>query len=160
MSAIASFTKLPKTALDGLRDAAVPKKRFFGAARDTYPDYLRKHGQSTADYQWSGYVLATLLPYLEEQHQIALMHSDYDELGNFLTQSRRATHFVFTNAHKRAYLAKLDADFSEQALGDFYNEFNDAQEPEAGKPMLDGIRALRQSLSELDEDSVIVFSIG
>ena len=160
MSAIASFIKLPKTALDGLREAAIPKKRLFGAARDTYPDYLRQRGQSVADYKWSGYVLATLLPCLEEQHQITLMDSDYDELGKLLTESRGATHFIFTDAHKQAFLAKLSGQFSEQALRDYYNEFNETQEAEAGKPMLDGIQALRQSLSTLDEDSVVVFSIG
>jgi hypothetical protein len=31
MSAIASFIKMPKSALDGLRSAAVPKKRLFSA---------------------------------------------------------------------------------------------------------------------------------
>lgn len=96
MSAIASFVKLPKTALEGLRQVAVPKKRLFGTPRDRYLDYLQQHGQQVADYQWSGFVLATLLPYLEEQHQITLMDSEYDELGNFLTDSRKATHFIFT----------------------------------------------------------------
>ncbi len=159
MSAIASFIKLPKTALEGLRAVAIPKKRFFGAPRDAYPDYLRQHGQQVADYQRSGFVLATLLPYLEEQHQIALMDSEYDELGKFLTDSRKATHFVFTDAHKRAFLAKLEGQFSEQALRDYFREFNETDEPEAGKWMLEGIRAFRQSLSTLDEGSVVVFSI-
>ena len=66
MSAIASFIKLPRAALDGLREAAIPKKGLFGPPRDTYIDYLRQHGQEVADYRWSGYVLATLLPYLAE----------------------------------------------------------------------------------------------
>lgn len=160
MSAIASFFKLPKTALDGLREVAVPKKRFFGAPRDNYPDYMQQHGQEVADYQWSGFVLATLLPYLEEQHQITLMDSEHDELAKFLTESRRATHFIFTDGHKRAFLAKLDGQFSEQAMRDYFREFNETEEPDAGKWMLDGIRAFRQSLSTLDESSVIVFCIG
>ena len=160
MSAIASFIKLPKTALNGLREAAVPKKRFFGAPRDTYHDYLRQHGQEIADYKWSGYVLATLLPYLEEQHQIALMNSEHDELGTFLCKARRASCFIFTAAHKQAFLTKLEGQFSEQALCDYYNKFNETHETEAGKPMLDGVHAFRQSLSALDENSVIVFSIG
>ena len=160
MSAIASFIKLPKTALEGLREVAIPKKRLFGAAKDTYHDYLRQHGQSVADYKWSGYVLGTLLPYLEEQHQITLMSSPYEELETFLTDSRNATHCIFTKAHKDDFLAKLDGEFSEAALRDYYNEFNESRETEAGRQMLDGIRAFRQSLSVLDEESVIVFSIG
>ena len=55
MSAIASFTKLPKSALEGLREAL---------ASGTDYDYLRANGREVAEYRWSGYVLATLLPYL------------------------------------------------------------------------------------------------
>ena len=160
MSAIASFIKLPKTALGGLRETAIPKKRLFGSPRDNYPDYLRQHGQPVADYKWSGFVLATLLVYLQKQQQIDLMHSDFDELSTFLSKSRGATHFIFTNAHKQAFLAKLDGEFSEQVLCAYYNEFNGSAETEAGKPMLDGIRAARQSLSALDDSLVILFSIG
>ena len=160
MSAIASFIKLPISALDGLREAAVPKKRLFGAPRDTYNDYLRRHGQIVADYKWSGFVLATLLPCLEEQHQIDLMDSEYRDLEKFLTDSRSATHFILTPAHKIRYLSKIEGQFSEQTLRDYYNEFNETQDAEAGKPMIDGVQALRQSLRALDEDSVILFSIG
>jgi hypothetical protein len=60
MSVIASFIKIPKSALVGLRSAAVPKKRLFGAARDTYYDFLREHGREVADYHWSDFVLATV----------------------------------------------------------------------------------------------------
>ena len=158
MSAIASFIKLPKASLNGLREASVPKKQIFGAPRDVYHDYLREHGQTAADYEYSGYVLATLLVYLQQQ-QINLMKSEFDELSTFLTNSRGATHFVFTDAHKLAFLAKLEGEFTEKALCDFYNEFNGSAEADAGEPMLDGVRAFRQSLSQLDEQSVIVFSI-
>jgi hypothetical protein len=160
MSAIASFIKLPKTSLDGLREAAVPKKRLFGGQRDTYPDYLRQHGQQVADYKWSGYVLATLLVFLQKRHQIDLMKSEFDELSTFLSKSRGATCLIFTDAHKRACLPKLGGEFSEQALRDYYNDFNGSAEPDAGKPMLDGVRAFRQSVSTLDEGSVVVFTIG
>lgn len=159
MSAIATFTKLPKAALHGLREAAVPKKKLLRAPRDDYHNYLRQHGHSAAEYEWSGFTLATLLPYLEEEHQIDLMKSEYNELSTFLTQSRDATHFIFTNAHKQAYFTKLDEQFSEEKLCNYFNEFNAADEAEAGKPMLDGIRAIHQSLNQIDEESVVVLSI-
>src|SRR5688572_21589895 len=124
MSAIATFTKLPKAALDGLREAAVPKKRLLRAPRDDYHDYLRHHGRSIVEYDWSGHTLATLLPYLEEEHQIDLMKSEYNELSTLLTQSRSATHFVFTDAHKQAYVTKLDGQFTEEKLRSYFNEFN------------------------------------
>ncbi len=160
MSAIASFILMPKSAIAGLGDAATPKKNWLGKPKDVYHDYLAKNGRVVAHYEWSGYTLATLLPYLQEQ-QIDLMHSDFDSISTHLTQKRGATHFVFTEAHKHAYLARLTPQsFAEATLRDYYNEFNAASEPEAGKPMLDGIRAIQGSLQALDENSVIIFSIG
>lgn len=160
MAAIASFIQLPKAALDDLRVAAVPKKRLFGRPRDLYHEFLDKRGRAVTEYRWSGFVLATLLTYLDEKQQVRLMDSEYDELGKFLTNTRGATHFIFTEAQKRAFLSKLEESFSEAELRDYYNGFNETHEAEAGKPMLDGIKALRDSLAAVDEDSVIVFAIG
>src|SRR5215510_2482562 len=158
MSAIASFIQLPSSALVGLRTAAVPKKTFFGSTRDKYDEYLQENGQPVAEYPWSGYVLATLLMYLDGRG-IGLMDSEHDELSAFLTKTRDATHFVFTHDQKLAYLDKLSGPFSEDELRDYYNEFNGAAEPDAGKPMLDGITAFRESLAAIEKDSVVLFSI-
>jgi hypothetical protein len=161
MSAIAPFVKLSKTDLDGLRDAATPKKPLFGRPRDLYHDYLRLHGKEVADYRWSGYVLATLLPYLEERHQIRLMTSEYEALADSLTKTRGAAHFIFTNELKTKNLDLLDSlSVSEEQLRDYYNEFNETNEPQIGKPMLDGVKVFRQALSQVDESSVVVFAIS
>ena len=151
MSAVASFTKLPRTSLDGLRQAT---------AQGGFDRFLQQHGEPVADYEWSGFVLATLLTYLDEQ-QIQLMKSEHDELATFLSQRLQATCFILTDAHRLAYVDRLAPEcFSKQKLGEYYNEFNAADELDAGQPMLDGIRALRKSLSELNVDSVIVFCIA
>lgn len=159
MSSIAAFIRLPKCEIAELRTAAVPVKRLFGAAKDGYCDFLRMHGQSVADYEWSGYILATLLVYLQ-QNQIDLMKSEFDELSTFLTNARGSTHFILTETHKRNYLSKLGGDFSEEALCSYYNEFNATAEMEMGKPMLGGIKAVRQSLNSVDESSIVILSIG
>ncbi len=161
VSAIASFVKIPKSSLEGLRSAAIPKKRLFRPAIDSYDDFLRDHGTEVADYRWSGYILATLLPYLEEEQQIDLMTSEYDELSSFLTEARGATYFVFTDGHKAAYLEKLRANlFSEAELRDFFNEFNETSEEEMGKAMLDGVTALHDCLLKVDPDSVVILGIA
>jgi hypothetical protein len=36
---------------------------------------------------------------------------------------------------------------------------SDADEPDAGVPMLDGVRAIRQSLAQLDDSSVVLLMI-
>ena len=151
MSAIASFTKLPRTSLSGLCEAAT---------QGGFETFLRQQGKPVANYKWSGYVLATLLPYLDE-HQIQLMKSEHDDISTFLSQTLQATCFIFTDSHRQVYASRLAPEsFSEAALRDYYNDFNATDEFDAGKSMLDGIRALRQSLSALDGDSVIVFSIA
>jgi hypothetical protein len=149
MISLTSFTLLPETALHDLR----------GAARENYHGFLHRHGRKIYN-GCSGDALATLLPCLQEEHQIDLMRSDFDDLSAFLTQERGARHFIFTDAHKRAYVDKLNPQsFSEERLRDYYNKHNAASEPEAGKQMLDGVKLLRESLAALDKGSVVVLSI-
>jgi len=144
MSAIALFVRLPKTALDGLRNVAVPDKPLWGKLRDTYDDYLRQHGEEVVDYQWSGYVLGTLLPYLEKQHKIYPMRSEYETLADFLVKARGVTHFVLTDEQRLKYADRLHAaKFSEEQLRHYYNEFNETAEPGIGKPMIEGIKAFQ-----------------
>lgn len=146
MSAIADFIRLPATAVEQLRS--------------NYDQTLQRLGQPAASYEWSGYVLATLLSYLDE-HDINLMKSPYDALTTELCQSRGATIFIFTPAHKDAYLSRLSPEqYSADELRDYFNDFNASDEAEIGQAMLDGIASIRDSLASLDADSVIVFSIG
>lgn len=152
MSAIASFILLPKSKLDDLQQAATRP--------DDWHEWLDENGRPAADYEYSGYLLATLLPYLEARHNIDLMDSDYNELGNFLSKEREATYFVFTEKHKMAYADQLSPEFFSAALlCEYFNKFNAASETEIGEPMLDGIRAIQESLKKVDGDSVIIFSI-
>lgn len=160
MSAIAEFIRLPKTALEGLRSSATTKRKLFGGTSNNFPEYLRKHGKEEAEYRWSGWVFSTLLAYLDEQHQIDLTHSELDDLAGFLNDSVGPSNFFLTYSHRQAYLSKLEGEFSEDALRDYFNEFNEANESEIGEPMLDGIRAVRECLSKLDDQSVVLFHIG
>jgi hypothetical protein len=146
MSAIADFIRLPSSDVEQLRS--------------NYDQTLERYGQPAATYEWSGYVLATLLSYLDE-HDINLMKSPYEALTAELCQSRGATIFIFTPTHKDAYLSRLSREqFSADELRDYFNDFNASDEAEIGQAMLDGIASIRDSLASLDADSVIVFSIG
>jgi hypothetical protein len=161
MSAIASFIRIPKTAIEGLRLAAPPPKRkLFETARSTYWDYLRQNGEKVAEYGWSGWVFGPLLEYLKEREQIDLDHSAYDELSEFLTKARGVSHSILTDEHRKAYLERLEAPFSRETLRDYYNEFTATHDGGSGEPMLDGIHCLCQSLKALDDQSVVVFIIG
>jgi hypothetical protein len=146
MSAIASFIRLPVTALEELGD--------------DYDNCIERLGQPVAEYDWSGYVLATLLVYLDKDG-VKLMDSAYKELSNQLCQTRGSTIFIFTPAHKDAYLDRLSPErFSSDALRDYFNEFNATSEAGIGQAMLDGISCIQQSLSSIDAVSVVVLEIG
>ncbi|HSY19292.1 MAG TPA: hypothetical protein VK815_13195 [Candidatus Acidoferrales bacterium] len=158
-SAVASLIKLPKLAVRGLSNVALLSGLNAGP-NDLYPEYMRVNGQRVAEYPWPGIVLVTLLSYLREKHQITLMKSEHDKVSRLITEKRKVPQFIFTDAHRRAFLAKLDGQFPEPEMRDYFRQYNEVDDPEAGRKMLDGIRALRQSLSTLDENSVILFSIG
>ena len=161
MSAIAVSFVLPRTALDGLRQAAVRKRSWFSAPKDTYWDYLRANGTAIADYPWSGYVLATALEWLQEKHGIDLMTSSEDELANVLNKARGATHFVLPVEHRISYLERLDPSaFSAEEFRSYYNAFHETDEKDLGTAMQDGIGLLRRLLTGVDENSLAILIIA
>jgi hypothetical protein len=149
MSAVASFVLLRKSDLDAARNAAAALQA------------LISKGRAVADYDGSGYIIATLLPYLEEQG-VDLMKSSYDDLAEALTASSGASQFFLTSAHKAACLERLNPSaYDVASLRDYYNAFNERDEPEAiGRAMLDGIEAIRRALDAVGDDTVVLLSIG
>jgi hypothetical protein len=117
-------------------------------------------GRQVSNYPWSGSVVATRLFFLREHRQIELMKSSHDELAAHLSAHRHSTVFIFDEGYKQAIAALASEKFSEQELGDYLNDFNETDEPEAGAPMLDGVRFLRESLGHLGAENVIILSIG
>jgi hypothetical protein len=161
MSGIAYFTKLPKAALGGLRQAAVTQVSGSVGTFDSYAEYLNRYGQSVSEYQGAGIVFATLLIYLQQEKNIDLMKSDYDELARALTKTRQSAHFIFTEAHKVSLLNELNPQLlTGTELGEFCNKFNETSDPHAGAAMLDGIIALQICMTSIDGDSVVVMSIS
>lgn len=146
MSAIAEFIRLPTSSVEQLRF--------------TYDDTMES-GEPVAEYDYSGYVLGTLLPFLDNR-DIKLGRSLYNSLINELSEERGISLFILTPAHRNAYLARLSPEqFSVAELQAFYNRFNSCAEgPEVGEAMLAGVVAFRESLASLNDDSVVVCTIG
>lgn len=162
MSAIASFELLPKSMIEPLKQAAVPVKRgWFSKPKDGFHDFLKTHAREIVDYKWSGFSFTALIEFLAERRGIDLTKSSYDYLSNFLTETRGAAYFVLTPEHRRDYLARLKVDdYSAKELWDYNTEFNGAEDENAGQPMLDGIKALHDALAQVDDSSIVLFSIG
>ena len=160
MSAIASFRLLPKSSLSGLRKAAVPTW-FGGKAQDNFWPYLSAHGRELMQYKWSGYILGTLLPYLEQTWAINFGNPDFEGLGTFLSNVRESPAYILTDAHRRAYAEDLDpSSYSEDELRAYFEAFNETTNAESGRAMLDGIVVLQANLSQVNQDSVILLTIG
>jgi hypothetical protein len=160
MSAIATFILLPKSAIDDLRDASVTKM-LFGKPRDGYWDFLSERGQKLEEYDGSGYILATLIPYLYQEKDIDLGKSELDDLATFICNVRGTSALILTIQDREKYLPQLKPDlYSETELRVYFEEFNETKNEESGKAMLDGIALFHANLSKLTSDSFILLTIG
>jgi hypothetical protein len=65
MSAIATFNILPQTAVAGLVEAA--------GNLENYRSYIAEHSTQPFEFEWSGFVFATLLPILDDDFRTDLM---------------------------------------------------------------------------------------
>ena len=140
--------------------AASPRKRILRGTSDEFWDVLGRETITRIEYGWSGYVLATLLPYLDEQG-IDLMRSDHDAVASTLSQTRAGSVFVLTSDHRERYLARLDpSQFDGAVLRRYYEEFNETAAEGVDYAMLDGIAFFRDTLAPLESAIVAVFIIG
>jgi gluconate kinase len=123
-------------------------------------DVLGRETITRIEYSWSGYVLATLLRYLDEQG-VDLMHSDHDQVASTISQRRQASVFVLTSDHRERYLARLDPSaFDGAVLRSYYEEFNATPAEGVEYAMLDGIAFFRDTLAPLGSTIVAVSIIG
>jgi gluconate kinase len=135
-------------------------QRILRGTSDEFWDVLGRESLTRIEYGWSGYVLATLLPYLDEQG-IHLMHSDHDEVASILSKTRAGSVLVLTSDHRERYLARLDpSEFDGAVLRRYYEESNETAAEGVGYAMLDGIAFFRDTLAPLESAIVAVFIIG
>jgi hypothetical protein len=127
---------------------------------DEFRDVLDRETITRIEYLWSGNVLATLLPYLDEQG-VDLIHSDHDEIASTVSRTRAGSVFVLTSDHRERYLARLDPiEFDGAALRRHYEAVNETAADGVEYAMLDGIAFLRDTLEPLDPATVAVLIIG
>jgi WD40 repeat protein len=127
---------------------------------DGFWDVLGRETITHLEYAWSGDVLATLLPYLDEQG-IDLVHSDHDEVASTISQTQEGSVHVLTADHRERYLARLDPSaFDGAVLRRFYEDVNETAAEGVDYAMLDGIAFFRDTLTPLESATVAVFIIG
>jgi gluconate kinase len=158
-SAIGQSFVISEPALPIVQAAASQRTRILRGTSDEFWDVLGRETITRIEYAWSGYVLATLLPYLDEQG-IDLLHSDHDEVASTISQTREGSVFVLTSDHRERYLARLDpSQFDGAVLRRYYEEFNETAAEGVDYAMLDGIAFFRDTLAPLESAIVAVLII-
>jgi hypothetical protein len=158
-SAIGQSFVISESALPTVQAAARPRKRIRGAS-DEFWDVLGRETITRIEYAWAGSILATLLPYLDEQG-IDLLHSDHDEVASAISQTREGSVLVLTSDQRERYSARLDPSrFDGAVLRRYYEELNETAAEDVDNAMLDGIAFFRDTLAPLDSAIVAVCTIG
>ncbi|MDH6468690.1 hypothetical protein M2303_002231 [Micromonospora sp. H404/HB375] len=151
MSAVASLTLVPRRSIPELARLARTSSSSLGS-------YLAEHGREPREeYDWSGYCMLHVLSYLEER-DVDLEQSEFDAESAAINKVHDLT-VLITPAHKR-FLDQLDpAGHREEELAAHFEEMGLDFE-ESGTAGLDGLRLLRDSISELRDDQVLLLHIG
>jgi len=160
VSAVCQSFVISESALPIVQAAASPRKRILRETSDEFWEVIGRETITRIEFSWSGGVLATLLPYLDE-HGIDLMHSDHDQVASTLSQAREGPVFVLTSDHRERHLARLDPiEFDGAVLRRYYERFNDTAAEGVDYAMLDGIAFFRDTLAPLQSAIVAVLIIG
>jgi len=159
MSAIATTTVVPIEALPALREAAAPRRSLLGRRKDEFPSALARYGRALELFEFSGFILVTVLEYLSGRG-IDLMQSQHDKVASAISSARGSTYVILGEEH-RALTPKLsDTQHSSVELAAFFNDMNGASEGlEVGEAMLDGIRFLRRALEAVTPGKVVLLTV-
>lgn len=154
MAVTASFIRLHKELLKGLGPAATS-----GGLR-ALAAFLEKNGTSVAAFAGDAEIFSVLLPVLAEEYDIDLETSE-NGIVSELAESCEALVFILTADEQERYEADLaPVQFSIEDLADAYEDFTEEDHEEAGEAMLRGIEALHQALKQVDDEHVVVVSVG
>lgn len=163
MSSIASCTIIPLAKIVQLRDLAVPKRTgfLFRKIKDYYYDFIKKEGTSLPDFDGVGFYCIMALAWLEEDNNIDLMKSEYNELASFLSKVRREPTFVLTKdlSDKFADVIRPN-EYDNKKLTQYFREFNERDDPHAGQGMIAAITWLKNCLSRMESTSIGLLTIG
>ncbi|MBK7875397.1 MAG: hypothetical protein IPJ77_06545 [Planctomycetes bacterium] len=152
MSAAVTFTLLP---IDRLEAACA------AAEAGTLALFLKREGKTAAQFAGDGGIYGAVFAYLDEERGINVSSSEHDELTARLSEATNGSCYLLTADHRAAHYDALDpARIPKDELQEYYEEYNESDEPGAGGKMWSAIRALRESLSRVDATRVTLLAIG
>jgi hypothetical protein len=160
MSSIAQATLIPKDRLYHVVGAALPKRRLFRKPVDEFDQVLEQESLCRTNFTDTGAVLATVLSYLDD-NGIGLLTSELEAHAASISTARQSTCFIFTNAQREALGAKLASlQVDHDSLRQYWEDFHETAEPEAGSAMASGIAYVSTVLDLVKEDVVAIVTVG
>jgi hypothetical protein len=167
MSQTASFYLIEANKLEKLKEVAEVRfeKKWFRKVRvDNFYKYLYANSQELRLYDWSGYIMFSLLVYLEDGEpakSINFRNSPYAAIAKYLTNIRDTTFVILTEDHKKKYLQALHpANFKQDELAEYFTDLGQEDFMKAGKAMMEALEVLRQNLTKAEKDKVVLLIIG
>ncbi|MCX5121070.1 hypothetical protein OG992_28225 [Micromonospora sp. NBC_00362] len=150
MSAIASLTVVPRGSITELA-------RVARTSPSSFHTYLAEHGsKARQEYDWSGYCMLYVLTYLEERG-IDLDQSKLNAESEAINSAYGLTTLI---TPAPGLPDQLDpAQHREEELVAHFEEMGIDFE-ESGAAGLDTLRLLRDSISDLRDDQVLLINIG
>ncbi|MBG6099934.1 hypothetical protein IW249_000348 [Micromonospora vinacea] len=150
MSAIASLTVVPK-------DSIAELARLARTSPSSFRTYLAEHGSKTRqEYDWSGYCMLYVLTYLEERG-IDVEQSEFNAESEAINSAYGLTTLI---TPAPGLPDQLDpAQHREEDLVAHFEEMGVDFE-ESGAAGLDTLRVLRDCISDLRDDQVLLLNIG
>jgi hypothetical protein len=159
VSSIASFYLMDRSDLAGLVRAAASKPE-TPMTSPAY-DYLLEHGRDQDCpedlFPWSGYVMAYLLTFLQEAG-VDLGAAEYRDEASAINQTYSLT-YLLTSADKRHLPGLESANVDHDAVARFFDEMHYGFD-ELGYAVEDGLGVLRQLVTALTDDEVLIVHIG
>jgi hypothetical protein len=145
-----------------LRSAAFPSKGgFLRRPKDTFHEFLASMGAPCADLDLNGFYCVMALTWLQEIAEVDLMKSSHDDLATFLSDARQASCFILTQEHSDGLADSIEPEsYSAGELTEYFKEFNELDDPESGKGMIDSMAWLKTCLRQVNAGHVGILMIG
>lgn len=159
MSAIATTTAVPASALPALRRAARSRNTLLGWKKDLFPEALARHGRALEVLDPSGDPLDALLVYLERRG-IDLARSRHDETAREISSARGSRYLILSEEHLPLAATLDEALYAPAELTAFFNELQGRSEGiEAGERMREALGFLRRAVEAVSPGTVVLVAI-
>jgi hypothetical protein len=150
MSMIATIREISEQEIQSLISALGSEKA---------PMHSGLPGVEIAQSQQAGFVVAMAMEFLGEQ---GFDLDDLQDLATAGSEQTDSTWFLIPGSKRAAAVERLEGlKFTKKELRDFYNEFNEADEPdEIGDQMADAIEFVSERIRKADSRSTLLIHIG